>query len=439
MSQTLIEKAQEDLAFSIGVQLYILLFPAVAFRNIEYFYINKGRPANEMFYSRDPASKTFKSINVVAKDTLICNADPNLVIATAWLDLTNTFIMLSTPKSKGDMWWNVQLLDAYGGTFANVPGLNKKVYADKVNIIGPNKELVIKKNKTKHIIYSPTNTVFMIASVVINNGNVDQAFDFLDNIIIESCASCCPVNVDPIGPDVLNTLEFFKVGLSILHDNPLSSHKFYLNQLKLIGLDPNVPFDPKKLPPSIVTGLTKAVESGIAIIQSGYSAKIRSNHNWISYDPIGFYEKNDYLQRAIVTRNNIFANIEEEVFYSTVTLDDKNVILNGDNNYKIHFLNYLIPLMNLRWGSWSITLYQNNNFNDNPQKIYSVGTNTSVLTYNDDGSLDILIQQNKPIDKLVGNWLPVSSGPFTLVLRMYAPSNMQLGDNNNLPYVVLNQ
>ena len=42
------------------------------------------------------------------------------------------------------------------------------------------------------------------------------------------------------------------------------------------------------------------------------------------------------------------------------------------------------------------------------------------LTFNPDGSLDILIQHRQPETK-VSNWLPAPAGNFAVTLRLYLP------------------
>ena len=40
---------------------------------------------------------------------------------------------------------------------------------------------------------------------------------------------------------------------------------------------------------------------------------------------------------------------------------------------------------------------------------------------NDDGSLDIYIQHDKPAADKIANWLPSASGPLGITMRLYAP------------------
>jgi hypothetical protein len=56
----------------------------------------------------------------------------------------------------------------------------------------------------------------------------------------------------------------------------------------------------------------------------------------------------------------------------------------------------------------------------NDIKRYSIGDNTDGLKYNDDKSLDIIIQHDKPSD--TSNWLPAPKDGFDLIMRIYDPA-----------------
>ena len=53
----------------------------------------------------------------------------------------------------------------------------------------------------------------------------------------------------------------------------------------------------------------------------------------------------------------------------------------------------------------------------NPIDRYSIGDRTKGLKYNEDGSLDIYIQDNSPGPDKESNWLPAPNDRFILSLR----------------------
>jgi len=76
---------------------------------------------------------------------------------------------------------------------------------------------------------------------------------------------------------------------------------------------------------------------------------------------------------------------------------------------------------------WSISIYEVEPdgrvfFADNPIHRYAIGDRTRGLKHNADGSIDILVQRDKPAEDQLANWLPApASGHAHLSLRLYQP------------------
>ncbi len=94
-------------------------------------------------------------------------------------------------------------------------------------------------------------------------------------------------------------------------------------------------------------------------------------------------------------------------------------MLNGKHSYVIHFPKEAVPPVK---GFWSLTLYNDQYFfAKNPLKKYNISPR-DPLHYNNDGSLDLYIQESSPgIDK-ESNWLPAPLSSFILMLRLYWPA-----------------
>jgi hypothetical protein len=79
-----------------------------------------------------------------------------------------------------------------------------------------------------------------------------------------------------------------------------------------------------------------------------------------------------------------------------------------------------------------LTMYDKRGFLiDNPIRRYAIG-DLDVLAFNPDGSLDILIQHEKP-DAKASNWLPAPAGAFAVTMRLYLPGTDFLNGNWKLP------
>ena len=70
---------------------------------------------------------------------------------------------------------------------------------------------------------------------------------------------------------------------------------------------------------------------------------------------------------------------------------------------------------------------------DNPLDRYSIGNRTKGLTYDADGGLTIYLGHESPGKKLECNWLPAPSAAFSLVARVYGPSEAAMKGEWKLP------
>ena len=98
-------------------------------------------------------------------------------------------------------------------------------------------------------------------------------------------------------------------------------------------------------------------------------------------------------------------------------MDSTGQTLNGQHDYILHFPAGGLPPND---ATWSLTMSDaQQKFVNNPIKRYNVG-GTSGLAQNDDGSVDIYLQNTAPAGH-EQNWLPAPAGNFKLWLRVYLP------------------
>lgn len=126
----------------------------------------------------------------------------------------------------------------------------------------------------------------------------------------------------------------------------------------------------------------------------------------------------DYLLRAAVAKDQIFVTVPEEAIYPIARVDNDGTLLDGRQNYRIHFK--APPPVR---GFWSITLYGDDGaMVHNPINRYSIGDRSPDLRPNADGSIDISLSRARPATG-EGNWLPTPDGPFYLMMRLYMPNS----------------
>jgi hypothetical protein len=83
---------------------------------------------------------------------------------------------------------------------------------------------------------------------------------------------------------------------------------------------------------------------------------------------------------------------------------------------------------------WNLNMFDEKEFFiENDFKRYSIGSTTDGLKTNPDGSITILIQNERPKD--TSNWLPAPTGAFNLTMRLYGAQTPILNGSYRLPRV----
>jgi hypothetical protein len=127
---------------------------------------------------------------------------------------------------------------------------------------------------------------------------------------------------------------------------------------------------------------------------------------------------NAYLKRATVALGGLGANPPEDAVYPILLVDSDGDSTRGEQNYVVHFDADKLPPVD---AFWSITMYDAEGYQvANELDRFAIG-DRDQLTYNSDGSLDILIQNTNPGPDRQANWLPAPTGPLGITMRLYAP------------------
>ncbi len=125
----------------------------------------------------------------------------------------------------------------------------------------------------------------------------------------------------------------------------------------------------------------------------------------------------DYFNRTAAARSNMFTKRDKEVKNFYTDSDVKGIALHGSKKYEITFPAGQEPPVH---AFWSLTLYNENHFfHQNELKRYSLGTKSSDMKRERDGSFTIYISAESPGSAKESNWLPSPKGLFSLYLRCY--------------------
>lgn len=147
-------------------------------------------------------------------------------------------------------------------------------------------------------------------------------------------------------------------------------------------------------------------------------------NNWLATLGTGNYGS-DYWMRTSASLVGLWANTNDEVIYYVGTRDADGEVLNGANDYVIHFPADSLPQPAVH-GYWSIILVDVPDYRvvKNPLERYNLNT-YSPLKFESDGSLKIYLSGKRAADVPESNWLPSPEGKgFSLTLRTYVPKDI---------------
>ncbi|MFP3390432.1 DUF1254 domain-containing protein [Brevibacillus sp. SIMBA_040] len=417
-------QSQEELAYSLGIQAYVYGYPLVLSAKTMGVMTQTRAPLNQFFYSETLASPTFRDIVTPNSDTLYMSA---------WLDLSQSPMILKVPNNPQNRYYTVQMLDVYTNTFRNVSNRSTKQQAGRYMIAGPDWRGLIPANT--ELIQTPTNTVWLIGRVEVKGDrDLPQAVDFEKQITLSPMLQTKQAAVPQVSPtipaDALTSLSFFQIMAEMIHKNPPPTcDRVLLDQFALAGIDSEHGFSPDKLRPATIAGLRRALIDAPQIVQNGFLPYTTIRNGWGSFSPVGTYG-NQFLARAFIAYSGLAANVPEEEMYFRAYTDERGALLTGSKRYTLHFAKDELPQTS---AFWSINVYNNQLYLANTAaNRTSVRSNTGTLIYNPDGSLDLYIQKEPPPGK-EANWLPAPDGNFNLVLRVFAPSPDTVGKTHAWP------
>lgn len=400
-------------------------------------------PENAFIHANKLADATTKNVVSPNVDT---------IYSQAFLDLTDEPLVLTLPQT--DRYFSVELLDDYTNSVTILgSGGDGNEKERQYLLAGPDTKAETPSDMKR--IDLPTNRVWLLGRIAVesvedmqNVAALQEKMSLLPLANYESGVAWTP-GINNQQPTVESELPPFETVMA-MEVGPYFSRAAEL--MTLNGPTPAADIDfLKRLEPLGELGSideNTLADAGItwAELKEQAMTKAAADAERFSVkmggweypgDPIAEFGS-EYGYRAAAAAEGLGANPTSVAIYPRVETDSTDQKLSGESSYRIHFAKDALPPVQEN-GFWSITAYGDDNYLiDNPLNRYIINTH-SKLKYNDDGSLDILVQATQPADEtMVGNWLPVKAAGFHLFLRIYLPQEEVLDGSWQAPEVIKN-
>jgi hypothetical protein len=397
-----------------------------------------GGPINQLHHLKKFPDHRFKAVVKPNVDTFY---------SSGWFDLKEEPMVLDIADT-GGRYFMIQFLDAYTNVFF-VPGSRTTgTKTQRYVIVGPDWEG--KTLKGVKVIKAKTNLIWAIGRTQVNSpadgrnvvSKIQDGYKMtpmskVDTNYVPPRARGrvrdIPMNAPAFQVRDMDVETFFDRMNKLMIDNPpCRSDKRAMKKFAKIGVEPGLDYSLDNFDTEIVMELKKVPK--IAHEQFAEQAKTVGKivNGWSTLTDIGTYGTN-YDLRAVIANLGLGANLPKDAVYPLTMVDSEGEKLSGKYKYVIHFdANNLPPVK----AFWSITMYNDESFLVwNSLNRYALGDRDN-MKYNEDGSLDIYIQNISPSANKVSNWLQSPRGGFNLVLRMYWPKRKAVIGRYKVPPVV---
>ncbi len=414
-------------AYRIGLEAYVYGLPLLT--------------TNKTFLtmtSSDVSQGTFGPVNTFNSNRGANNATSTAVVAPgatslssiAWLDLTAGPQVLHVPKVTGHA-FVLALIDPYTTNLVNLGSASRTPPGDYV-VRDPSQRSVTLPPGV-HALDVDYSRIWVIGSTQLKGPSDVPAVNAIQDgytltslaDFVSGTAASTPAATQPSITEfaVPGGLQFFDTLGQLLEQFPPPSRDDpALRSFATVGIGPGLtPSQNTHLSPDTLSGLAAAATDGPAQVKRdtvALSAADFDQHNGYLLGGFGRYGT-DYVRRAVISQIGLGAFVAEQAVYAMAWTDHRRRALNGSQRYVVH-----LPEPPPTREGWSLTVYDlNGALMPNPINRFAL-TDTSMLSRNADGSVDIYVQAREPRStERRRNWLPVTAGQgFEVVWRLFAPN-----------------
>jgi hypothetical protein len=398
----------------LAVAAYVFAYPLVLFDRERLAQV-EALGAHNQLVARTTTSTPFTADRVTP--------DADTVSAVAYLDLRTGPLVLSVPAS-GKRFTRIELLDAYTNVFASLGSRTQGNEAASFVIVGPDSSRGAVSGAT--VVEAPTNFVRLHGQVAAQGErDVPAVSGLMRQWALTPLAEFqrgkrrpamerprgIPESERPVKRvESLEPGKYFEEAARLMKDNPPSAADGPLaKRFPTIGLD----WKTGRFAAGKMKDASRARNDGLLAIRNA-PPSARAENGWTQSPPGGSWGV-EYVQRAAAARAGLGGALAEDVIEFTTSVDASGRPLQGGHRYALSFAKPP-PVA----AFWSLTLLDGEGrMVDNVRNRYALRGDRLRK-----GDATVHVQHAPPDGEAKqANWLPAPSGPFQLVLRLYAPKD----------------
>ena len=394
--------------FGIAVEAYTYGYPLVTMEMTRRVLTNvaepKGTkgPMGHVIKLREYPNASFNDVTAPNADTLY---------TTAFIDVGKEPWVVSLPDM-ADRYALFPMLDGWTTVF-DVPGKRTTgADAQTYAITGPGWEGKLPDGVKEY--KSPTSLVWLLGRIYCTGTKEDYAevHKLQDEVKLVPLSAYGTEWTPPAGKvdpsidmktavrdqvNAMDAVQYFTLLCELMKTNPpTAADAPMVEKMAQIGIVPGQDFDKAKFDPSFAKRVPGVAFDRIMLHFKFSDGDVKDINGWGYTTKTGIYGTN-YIQRALVTAIGLGANRPQDAIYPTSIKADSGLIKRAYNGFgkirpDLQEGSQLPPVS----GFWSLTMYNDKYFFvDNPLNRFSISPR-QPLQANDDGSIDLLIQNESP-------------------------------------------
>jgi hypothetical protein len=363
--------------------------------------------------------------------------DPCVVIASAWIDLTDGPVVLHLPHTHGRH-FDLTLIDSAGEPFASLGTRTDNDGGVDVAVVGPRWS-----GETPHTHLArraPSDACWALSRI-----HAHSPLDRPETVAIarNQCLSAMGRRPDHHHTDHVTSLEppavsslrqvielgpavFFHRLDAVLDRAPISFERSMRPLLDQFRRDLDGPPPAANWSPDLAEALELGFADGLAAIRAATAAISETRGiGWHAVAVPQHDESGASLAQAGRAYSSLGSPAREELLTLICEHDGRGRPLRGDRCSRLRFPAEALPPVRGFWRLYTRPTAS-------ADRRHGIG-NRNDLSLDDDGALDLIIHDRPPVGGDLANWLPAPHGEMCLVMRLYAPRGAALSGAWRMP------